>query len=147
MYVHHCPGFGMLKINHACQAGVLTQMARDQSMSGIIRQVLNVPVTCHPKHFPSEKYKYGNYQQKKDASIMDSPMMDWFWDQYLPNAEPHVYATPLLARDLSNLAPARMCHRERPAHCCASMLTELVSRANCRPRFFAGRRVSHMLKH
>jgi len=117
----------MLEINHVSQAAVLTQMARDQNISGIIGQVLNVPVTCHPKHFPSDKYEYGSYQQNKDASFMDSPMMDWFWDQYLPNAEPHVYANPLLARDLSNLAPARMCYLERPAHCCARMLTELVT--------------------
>jgi len=32
--------------------------------------------------------------------------MLWFWDQYLPNAEPHVYASPLLASSLKGLPPA-----------------------------------------
>jgi len=87
-------------------SAVLSQKARDENFSGIIGQILNIPVTCHPKHFPADKYEYGSYQQNKDSSVVDGPRMDWFWDQYLPNAEPEVYASPLLAKDLSGLPPA-----------------------------------------
>ncbi|KAK4989958.1 hypothetical protein LTR50_002869 [Elasticomyces elasticus] len=87
-------------------ASVLAQMVRDEKVSGIVGQVLNIPVTCHPKHFPADKYEYGSYQQNKDASVIDAPKMDWFWEQYLPNATAEPYASPLLAKDLSGLAPA-----------------------------------------
>jgi len=87
-------------------SAVLSQKARDEKFPGIVGQILNIPVTCHPRLFPADKYEYGSYQQNKDASVVDGPKMDWFWDQYLPNAEPEVYANPLLAKDLSGLPPA-----------------------------------------
>lgn len=96
------------------KSAVLAQKARDEKVSGVIGQILNIPVTCHPKHFPSNKYEYGSYQQNKDASVVDGPRMDWFWDQYLPNAEPEVYASPLLAKDLGGLPPARKPHTSSP---------------------------------
>ncbi|EXJ56087.1 hypothetical protein A1O7_09018 [Cladophialophora yegresii CBS 114405] len=85
---------------------ILAQKARDEKVSGIVGQILNIPVTCHPKLFPSDRYPVGSYQQNKDASVIDAPKMLWFWDQYLPNAEPEVYASPLLAKDFSGLPPA-----------------------------------------
>ena len=97
-----------LATEYSVQSAVLSQKARDEGFSGIIGQILNIPVTCHPKNFPSDKYEYGSYQQNKDASVVDGPKMDWFWDQYLPDAEPEIYASPLLAKDLSGLPPARM---------------------------------------
>ncbi|KAI9874523.1 MAG: hypothetical protein M1830_009649 [Pleopsidium flavum] len=87
-------------------AAVLSQKARDDGVSGITGQVLNIPVTCHPKHFPTKKYEYGSYEQNKDAPVIDVPRMTWFWDQYLPNAEPEIYASPLLAKSLKGLPPA-----------------------------------------
>ena len=75
-------------------------------MAGVIGQVLNIPVTCHPKHFPRDKYEYGSYEQNKGASVVDAPKMDWFWDQYLPDATPDPYASPLLGKDLRGLPPA-----------------------------------------
>ena len=75
-------------------------------MTGIIGQVLNIPVTCHPKHFPTDQFEYGSYQQNAAASVVDQDRMMWFWDNYLPNAEPEAYASPLLAKDLSGLPPA-----------------------------------------
>jgi acetyl esterase/lipase len=86
---------------------VLAQKARDEKVSGVIGQVLNIPVTCHPKHFPTDKYEYGSYVQNKDASVVDSPKMDWFWDQYASaDKATDAYASPLLAKDLSGLPPA-----------------------------------------
>ncbi|KAI9811857.1 MAG: hypothetical protein M1827_005208 [Pycnora praestabilis] len=87
-------------------SAVTAMKARDEGLTGIIGQLLNIPVTCHPKHFPSDKYEYTSYKQNADASIIDAPKMLWFWDQYLPNAEPEVYASPLLAKSLKGLPPA-----------------------------------------
>jgi acetyl esterase/lipase len=93
-----------LEIN-TLQAAVLAQMARDEKVTGVIGQVLNIPVTCHPKLFPSSAYEYFSYSQNKDASVVDAPKMDWFWDQYMPEPKPDSYASPLLAKDLSGLPP------------------------------------------
>lgn len=76
-------------------------------MSGIIGQVLNIPVTCHPDLFPRDRYEYGSYEQNKDASVVDAPKMNWFWEQYMPKIEPEVYAHPLLAKSHAGLPPAR----------------------------------------
>ncbi len=82
-------------------------MARNEQESGVIGQILNIPVTCHPAVFPRDKYEYGSYEQNKDASIIDAPRMNWFWAQYMPSIEPEVYAHPLLAESHANLPPAR----------------------------------------
>ena len=87
-------------------AAVLTQKALHEGVTGIIGQVLNIPVTCHPKHFPVDDFEYGSYQQNASASVVSQAKMMWFWDHYLPNAEPEVYASPLLAKNLSSLPPA-----------------------------------------
>jgi acetyl esterase/lipase len=76
-------------------------------VSGIVGQILNIPVTCHPDLFPTDKYESGSFEQNKDSSVVDAPRMKWFWQQYLPSPTPEVYASPLLAKDLSNLPPAR----------------------------------------
>jgi acetyl esterase/lipase len=81
-------------------------MARDEKVTGVIGQVLNIPVTCHPNHFPHDQFELASYQQNADGSVVDTPKMLWFWDQYLPDATPDVYASPLLAKDLQNLPPA-----------------------------------------
>jgi len=74
-------------------------------VTGIIGQVLNIPVTCHPQHFPRDEFEYGSYDQNYDSTVVNKPRMLWFWDQYLPNAEPEVYASPLLAKDFRGLPP------------------------------------------
>ncbi|KIW11720.1 hypothetical protein PV08_11022 [Exophiala spinifera] len=87
-------------------AAVLAQKARDENVSGVIGQILNIPVTCHPDFFPSDRYPGGSYQQNKDASIVNAPQMFWYWNQYMPEPSPEAYASPLLAKDLSGLPPA-----------------------------------------
>ena len=88
-------------------AAVLAQVARDEGDSGIIGQVLNGPVTCHPKYFPKEKFEYTSWEQNKDASILPVTAMMKCWNSYLPNAEPTPRASPLLAESFLNLPPAR----------------------------------------
>ena len=99
--------FNVIAANRCEQSAVVSMMCRDEKVSGVVGQILNIPVTCHPENFPSDKYEYGSYQQNKDASVIDAPKMDWCWEQYLPNHEPEVYANPLLAKSLSGLPPAR----------------------------------------
>lgn len=80
-------------------------MARDSNVTGVIGQVLNIPVTCHPKFFPT-KYENFSYAQNKDSSVVDASRMNWFWDQYMPNPKPDAYASPLLTTNLCGLPPA-----------------------------------------
>ncbi|OAL33235.1 hypothetical protein AYO20_07552 [Fonsecaea nubica] len=87
-------------------AAVLALMARDQNEPGIIGQVLNIPVTCHPDLFPRDKYEYGSYEQNDSASVVDAPKMHWFWEQYMPEVVPDVYASPLLSKSHAGLPPA-----------------------------------------
>lgn len=82
-------------------------MARDKQESGIIGQILNIPVICHPDLFPRDRYEYGSYEQNKDASVVDAPKMNWFWEQYMPRVDPNVYAHPLLSESHAGLPPAR----------------------------------------
>jgi acetyl esterase/lipase len=84
-------------------------MARDKNVSGIIGQILNFPVTCHPKHMKdvADKYELGSYIQNYDASVVNSMRMELFWDAYDPDANPEPYHSPLLAKSLRGLPTAR----------------------------------------
>jgi len=87
-------------------AAAIALRARDEGLGGIIGQVLNIPVTCHPKLFPVEKYEYNSYVQNKDAPVVDEKKLLRLWDQYLPHIEPNIYASPLLSSSFSNLPSA-----------------------------------------
>jgi acetyl esterase/lipase len=89
------------------QAAVLAQKSYTEGVEGIVGQVLNIPVTCHPKHFPTGKYNYTSYEENKDAPVVDAKLMHWFWNHYLPGEENDAYASPLLAKDFKGLPPAR----------------------------------------
>ncbi|VUC23915.1 unnamed protein product [Clonostachys rosea] len=99
-------GGGSAGANIASQSAVIAQMARDEGISGIIGQVLNIPVTCHPDFFPAAKYEYFSYEQNADAPIVSAARMRWFWNNYLPTPEANPKSSPLLSGDLSNLPPA-----------------------------------------
>jgi acetyl esterase/lipase len=86
---------------------VIAQIARDEGITGIIGQVLNIPVTCHPDYFPVSKYEYNSYVQNADAPIVNSATMRFFWNNYLPTAGPDPRASPLLAPSLTRLPPTR----------------------------------------
>ena len=111
------------------KAAALALKTRDEQISGVIGQVLNIPVTCHPHFFPTEKYEYGSWQQNRDASIVNAPIMEWFWEQYMPEPKPEVYASPLLAKELTKLPPAR---KSCPAISTLSLLRQ-CSCSSCGP--------------
>lgn len=92
----------------AGMATIIALKARDAGISGIRAQVLNFPVTCHPKFFPADKYEYGSYQQNFDASVVSALKMEFFLDLYLPDPSPDADHSPLLAESLKGLPPARM---------------------------------------
>jgi acetyl esterase/lipase len=78
------------------EAAVLALKTRDENVSGVVGQVLtNMSMEV--------------INRTKTAQLLMPPKMDWFWEQYLPNAEPEVYASPLLANDLPKLPPACEC--------------------------------------
>ncbi|OAP61708.1 hypothetical protein AYL99_03911 [Fonsecaea erecta] len=88
-------------------AAVLPIMARDQNEGGIIGQLLNSPVLCHPKYFPRDKgYEYNSFQQNKNSSILGEQNMLNCWAEYYPNTGPDVYANPLLVDSVKGLPPA-----------------------------------------
>lgn len=83
-------------------------MARDNKVSGITGQVLNIPVTCHPEHFAVDEYEFGRLGQNKDASLINFFKMQWFWDQYISMVEAKdPYASPLFAKSLNDLPQSR----------------------------------------
>ncbi|OIW23612.1 hypothetical protein CONLIGDRAFT_649638 [Coniochaeta ligniaria NRRL 30616] len=89
-------------------SAVVAMMARDKGVSGIIGQMLNFPVTCHPKHMKglADKYELGSYVQNHDASVVNATRMELFWDAYDAEANPEPYHSPLLAKSLRGLPPA-----------------------------------------
>lgn len=87
-------------------AATLAIMARDTKEGGIIGQVLNGPVMCHPKFFPEGKYEYTSWEQNKNASILGRDQMLACWEEYYPNTGPDVYANPFLVETVKGLPPA-----------------------------------------
>ncbi|KAK9777149.1 putative Lipase esterase family protein [Seiridium cardinale] len=84
----------------------LAQIVRDEGINGIIGQVLNIPVTCHPDHFPRSEYEYGSYTQNANAPIVNAARMRLYWSYYLPSGAADPRASPLLASSLAGLPPA-----------------------------------------
>jgi acetyl esterase len=82
-------------------AAVVALRARDDGLQPPLKaQVLVCPITNHSFDNPSH--------QLYDKYYLSVEMMKWFWDQYLTSPEDglHPYASPLLAKDFSNLPPA-----------------------------------------
>ncbi|KAK2748944.1 hypothetical protein FQN57_007227 [Myotisia sp. PD_48] len=92
-------------------AATLCLRLRDEGkLSGVLGQVLNIPVTCHyklldeaAKRFPDQKFD--SYEENKDAYLVDREKMIWFWDKYTTKPESNPYASPLLASSHANLPP------------------------------------------
>ncbi|EFX06321.1 lipase esterase family protein [Grosmannia clavigera kw1407] len=88
------------------QAAALSHIARDEGIGGIIGQVLNIPVTCHPDHFPTSKYEYHSFEQNAGSPIVNAFRMRKFWGFYLPTADANPLASPLLSKSFTGLPPA-----------------------------------------
>ncbi|KAH8714616.1 lipase esterase family protein [Ilyonectria robusta] len=84
----------------------VAQISSHEGITGIIGQILNIPVTCHPDHFPKSKYEYSSYVQNANSPIVSASMMRIFWKNYLPRAHPDPRTSPLLAPSFKGLPPA-----------------------------------------
>ncbi|KAL4808376.1 alpha/beta hydrolase fold-domain-containing protein [Aspergillus unguis] len=96
----------ILLVGGSAGANISTVLAlkfRDLGIPGIIGQILNIPVTCHPEMFPADKYALNSYERNKDAAVLSSDLMRWFWKQYLPNPTDDPHASPLLEKSLAGL--------------------------------------------
>ncbi|KAJ8125842.1 hypothetical protein O1611_g7796 [Lasiodiplodia mahajangana] len=87
-------------------AAVLSIMARDDGVSGIIGQVLHFPALCHPKFLPRDKYEIASDIQNADNAVLSTAKYEVFINAYLPNPEPDYRHSPLLATSLEGLPPA-----------------------------------------
>jgi acetyl esterase len=82
-------------------AAVVALRARDRRAPRISRQVLVYPVT----DFDTTR---GSYAEEENQTLLPARMMQWFWDQYVPERRDreHPDASPLRATTLSGVAPA-----------------------------------------
>ncbi|KAH7142123.1 lipase esterase family protein [Dactylonectria macrodidyma] len=87
-------------------AAVITHTFHNDGIQGIVGQMLNIPVTCHPDHFPTDEYELYSYVQNAHTPIVGASRMRTFWANYLPEAQPDPRASPLLNKSLSGLPPA-----------------------------------------
>jgi acetyl esterase/lipase len=81
----------------------VTLMAKEKSGPAIKVQVLLWPVT-------DANFETGSYQEMAEERFLTRNMMEWFWDNYLPDkqARKDIYASPLNAslEQLKGLPPA-----------------------------------------
>jgi len=82
-------------------AAVVALMARDRSGPALAHQLLVYPVTDYG--FATESYR-----ENADGYILTLPMMEWFWNHYLPDPKlgSSELASPLRASALGDLPPA-----------------------------------------
>ncbi|KAI0151074.1 lipase esterase family protein [Pestalotiopsis sp. NC0098] len=87
-------------------AAALARILIDENIPGMVGQILNIPVTCHPDHFPRSKYEYTSYEQNSQAPIVSAARMRQYWANYLPGATTDARANILLASSFVGLPPA-----------------------------------------
>ncbi|PGG96713.1 hypothetical protein AJ79_09483 [Helicocarpus griseus UAMH5409] len=87
-------------------AACLALKARDEGITGIIGQVLNMPMICHPDFFPQDKYEYKSWFENEEEAVASAARALFHWNLYLPEKKPEVYANPILAESHANLPPA-----------------------------------------
>ena len=82
-------------------AAVVARRARDHAQPRIRYQVLMVPVTNYA-------FDTGSYRDCAQGYGLEKATGEWFWRNYLnrPEDGEHPDASPLRAKDLSNLPPA-----------------------------------------
>ncbi|KAL8392952.1 hypothetical protein RB595_002950 [Gaeumannomyces hyphopodioides] len=91
----------------ASLAASVAVKARDKGVTGIVGQVLDFPMTCHPKFYPQGPLELKSYEQNSEATTISSPLVDLFYDAYVPDSAEEVsYHSPLLAPSLAHMPPA-----------------------------------------
>ena len=82
-------------------AAVVAQQVRDRSGPDLVHQLLIYPVTHHA-------FDTLSYRENAEGYFLTRGMMEWFWNHYLEKPEHgrDPLASPLVAEDVSGLAPA-----------------------------------------
>jgi acetyl esterase len=82
-------------------AAVVAQLARDRSGPTLAHQLLIYPVTHHA-------FDTASYRENAEGYFLTRGMMEWFWNHYLEKPEhgQDPLASPLVAKDVSGVAPA-----------------------------------------
>jgi acetyl esterase len=85
-------------------AAVVTAMARDRGGPRLVHQLLVYPVT----DLVGFEARHASYRENAEGYFLSAAMMRWFAGHYLERSEDasSPLASPLLAPDLSDLAPA-----------------------------------------
>lgn len=80
---------------------ITTHRAREAGSPKIDLQVLVYPVT-------DAEFERASYLAPENQLMLNKTMMEWFWDQYVPDASRrhHPEVSPLQVADLSGLPPA-----------------------------------------
>lgn len=87
----------------ACIAASLAQQARSAGVA-IKGVVLNVPITCDPRHFPVDSYEFTSYKQCF-GTLLSGPEMKQIWKMVVPEEEGRSPLISPLLGDLSGLPP------------------------------------------
>jgi acetyl esterase/lipase len=87
-------------------AGLALKLRDENSLGGVLGQVLNIPAVCHPDYLPRDTMELESYEQNADAPTTNGQHMRWFWKHYCPELGDNPLASPLLAMDHSNLPAA-----------------------------------------
>jgi len=84
-------------------AAVVAQLVRDRSGPTLAHQLLIYPVT----HYA---FDTASYSENAEGYFLTRGMMEWFWNHYLEKPEhgQDPLASPLVAKDVSGLAPATL---------------------------------------
>ncbi|KAL2823590.1 alpha/beta hydrolase fold-domain-containing protein [Aspergillus cavernicola] len=87
-------------------AALTLRLKQEGGLNGVVGQLLNIPALCHPRFLPHKRHELRSYEQNAQSPTINGERMRWFWDQYLPNANPNALASPLLASQFDGLPPA-----------------------------------------
>jgi acetyl esterase/lipase len=82
----------------------MAHRARDAGLR-LLGQVLRIPAVCHVDFYPPGM-NLRSLDEHHNAPILSKASMEAFWGYYNPPDPTHRDASPLLADDFENLAPA-----------------------------------------
>ncbi|KAI9743680.1 MAG: hypothetical protein M1818_002996 [Claussenomyces sp. TS43310] len=60
-------------------AALALRLRDEGALHGVLGQLLNIPVLCHPQQFPHGEYELNSYEQNADSPTINGKHMIWFW--------------------------------------------------------------------
>lgn len=65
-------------------AALALKLRDDNALDGVVGQLLNIPVLCHPRFFPHGDHELQSYQQNARSPTINGERMRWFWGTLSP---------------------------------------------------------------